>query len=147
NILGDRDLHMVNIAPVPDWLENAVPEPEHENVLHRFFSKVVINRIDLRFTENFGDVCAKCAGRIEIAAEWLLNDDAPPMAIFLTNKSRIAELINDRDKMFRRGCEIEQAVGVFKSRLKLRINIRLIKIAFDIIELCDEFSGLRLFDF
>ena len=37
--LGDRDLHVIDIAAVPDRLENAVGEPKDQDVLNGFFAR------------------------------------------------------------------------------------------------------------
>ena len=44
-----RDLHMVDVTAVPDWLEDGVIETKHHDVLDGFFSQVVIDAIDLLF--------------------------------------------------------------------------------------------------
>ena len=45
--LSIGDLNMVDVTPVPDRLEDRIVEPEHHDVLHRFFTQVVIDTIDL----------------------------------------------------------------------------------------------------
>ena len=44
---GICDLNVINVAAVPDGLEDGVIEAEHENVLHCLFAEVVVNPIDL----------------------------------------------------------------------------------------------------
>jgi len=46
------DLYMVNVAAVPDWLEDQVAEAEDQDVAHRLFPQVVINAIDLALAED-----------------------------------------------------------------------------------------------
>ena len=46
------DLHVVHIAPIPDRLENAVGEPEGQNILHRFFAEIMIDAVNLLFVEH-----------------------------------------------------------------------------------------------
>ena len=45
--LGHGDLHVIDVAAVPDRLEDAVGEAEHQDVLHRLLAQVVIDAIDL----------------------------------------------------------------------------------------------------
>src|SRR5215467_723355 len=45
------NLHMVYVAPVPDWLEDSVVETEDHDILHGLFSQVVVNSVDLVFTQ------------------------------------------------------------------------------------------------
>src|ERR1051325_3632448 len=51
-----RDLNMVNVAAVPDRLEDAVAEPENHDVLDRLLAKVMVDAIDLRLIENFPEL-------------------------------------------------------------------------------------------
>src|SRR5207244_11756781 len=41
------DLHMIDVAAVPNWLEDSIGKPERQNVLDSFFTQIVINTIDL----------------------------------------------------------------------------------------------------
>jgi len=41
--LGHRDLHALDVVPVPDRLEEGVSEPEDEKVLHRVLPQVVVD--------------------------------------------------------------------------------------------------------
>ena len=49
------DLHVIDVIPVPQRLKNAVPEAQHQKVLHRVFSKVMVDAINLRFIKRFKD--------------------------------------------------------------------------------------------
>src|SRR5438105_5100042 len=53
NVFCDGDLDMVNIAPVPDRFKDAVCQAENKNILYCFFTEVVVNTIDLFFSEDF----------------------------------------------------------------------------------------------
>ena len=45
--LGHRDLHVVHVAPVPERLEDAVPEAEDQQVADRLLPEVVVDAVDL----------------------------------------------------------------------------------------------------
>jgi hypothetical protein len=45
--LGDRNLHMVNIALVPHWFQHAIGKTKDENVLYSLFAEIMVNEIDL----------------------------------------------------------------------------------------------------
>jgi hypothetical protein len=49
--LGNGDLHVVHVPPVPDGLEDAVRKPERHQILDRLLPEVVIDAIDLMFGE------------------------------------------------------------------------------------------------
>ncbi len=52
----DRDLHMVDVIAVPDRLEHAVGEAQHQDVLHRFLAEVMIDPVDLVFGRGFSAI-------------------------------------------------------------------------------------------
>src|SRR5579871_5062820 len=83
NSFSHRDLNVINIAPVPDWLENAVPETKHHDVLDCFLAQVMIDAIDLPFVQRLRNFTVQSFGGVEIAPEGFLDDDPPPLAILL----------------------------------------------------------------
>ena len=60
--LGDGDLHVVDVAVVPDRLEDRVGEPEHEDVLHRLLAQVMVDAEDLALAERAVDGLGQLAG-------------------------------------------------------------------------------------
>ena len=77
---GDRNLHVIDVAPVPDGFEDAVGEAEDQDVLDGFLAEVVIDAVGLRFLDYGGDLAIQGLCRFQIAAKWLLNNDASPAA-------------------------------------------------------------------
>ena len=49
------NLHVIDIAPVPERLKDSVGEPEHQQILHRFLAQIVVDAVDLIFFEHAGD--------------------------------------------------------------------------------------------
>ena len=74
--LGAGDLHVVDEAVVPDRLEDAVREAEHQQVLDGLFPEVVIDAVDLPLVQRLVDVAVQRARRLQVGAERLLDDDA-----------------------------------------------------------------------
>ena len=54
DLLGDRDLHVVDVPAVPDRLEHPVREAEGQDVLHGLLAEVVVDAEDLRLVEDGG---------------------------------------------------------------------------------------------
>ena len=52
--LGGGDLHVVHVAAVPDGLEDAVGEAQHQEVLHRLLGEVVVDAVHLPLVEDLG---------------------------------------------------------------------------------------------
>ena len=74
-----RDLHVIDVAAIPDGLENAVGEAESQNVLDGLFAQVMIDAINLVFVRNLQQLLVQRLGGFEIVAERLFDDDATPM--------------------------------------------------------------------
>ena len=74
-VLGDGDLHVIHVAPVPERLEDAVAEAEDQHVADRLLAQVVVDAIDLRLVEDAQHV-VQGARAVEVVAERLLDDDA-----------------------------------------------------------------------
>jgi hypothetical protein len=75
-LLRDRNLHVIDVPLVHQRLEDAVREPEHEDVLYRFLAEVVIDPVDLLLIEHLGDRVVDGPGALEVAADRLLDNDA-----------------------------------------------------------------------
>src|SRR5438094_6292246 len=50
--LGIGDLHVIDIAAVPDRLKDSVIKAKDQDVLHGFFAQVMINAVDLVFRKH-----------------------------------------------------------------------------------------------
>ena len=72
------DLHVVDVAPVPQRLEDAVAEAERQDVLHGFLAEVMIDAVDLGLVERAVQFVAQLSRAGQIVAERLFDDDAAP---------------------------------------------------------------------
>ena len=80
DFFGDRDLDVIDVVPVPKGFEDGIPETKYQNVLDGFFAEVMIDAVDLIFTERLMDRCIECLGAGEIGAERFFNNH-PSMAV------------------------------------------------------------------
>ena len=78
-----RNLYVIDVAPIPDRLEDGVVEAEHHDVLHCLFTQIMINTVDLVFLQNGADAAVQSLGGFKILPEWLLNHYAAPVSVFL----------------------------------------------------------------
>ena len=90
---GDGDGHIVDIAPVPDGLEDRIGETEGQNVLHRFLPEIVIDPEDLGFRKAGGEDRVQGTRRLQIVADRLLDHDPRPFPI--SCQSGLAEIFRD----------------------------------------------------
>ena len=64
------------MVAVPDRLEEAVGEPQGEDVLHRLLAEEVVDPEDLLLVEDVVDASRRAPAPSEVGAERLLDDDA-----------------------------------------------------------------------
>ena len=74
--LGNIDLYVLDVVPIPDRLEQSVGEAKRQDVLGGFFAEEVIDSEDLIFREDLVHRRVEQLGAFEIGAKRLLHDDA-----------------------------------------------------------------------
>src|SRR5215467_3398655 len=109
--LGGGDLNVVDMVAVPQRLEDAVGEAQHQNVLNRFFAEEVIDAIDLILGQDLEDLCVECCGGGEVMAERFFDDDTSPCVLRLPHEPGGAELLDDGTEEPVGYGQIEQRVG------------------------------------
>ena len=111
DLLVDGDLHMVDVIAIPDRLEHAVGEAQHQDVLHRFLAEIVIDPVDLVLVYDVQQFVVQGFRRGEVGAERLFDHQPPPCAVGLLQHAGAAELAADRCERGRRRRQIEQPVA------------------------------------
>ena len=112
-VLGHGDLHVVDVAAVPDRLEDRVAEPQDQDVLDRLLPQVVVDAVDLPLAEDDVQAGVQLAGRLQVRAERLL-DDQPGEAlgvVRLLGQAGAAEVLGDDREELGGGGEVEEAVA------------------------------------
>src|SRR5437660_941281 len=71
DLLGRRDLVLLDEAAIPDRLEDAVREAEHQRVLDGLLAQVVIDAVDLPLLEDRLERAVQVQRRGEVVAERL----------------------------------------------------------------------------
>src|SRR6266851_961255 len=100
------------IPPVPDGLENSIVEAEYHDVLHRLFSQIVIDAIDLIFLQHILDVAVQRLGRVQIVSKRLFDYHPAPASILLPRKRGCSQLLHNLRKKFGCGRQIEKIVAL-----------------------------------
>src|SRR5215472_1151648 len=110
--LGARDLDVIDVFLVPQGLENAVGEPEHQKVLDGFLAQVMIDAIDLALVGYLRDLAIESARARQIGAERLFDDDARkrPLALAVHKAAR-TQTRDDFGKRLRGRGQIEHAIA------------------------------------
>jgi hypothetical protein len=94
----DGDLDMVDMIAIPDRLEHAVGEAQHQDVLDGFLAEVMIDPVDLLLVDEFQQLVVQRLGRSEVGSERLFDHQPPPRAVFPSacRRGRAAWLIGGR---------------------------------------------------
>jgi hypothetical protein len=118
DVLGHRDLHVVDVVAVPQWLEDRVREPEREDVLHGLLAEVVVDAEDLALVAHRVDRPVERARRREVRAQRLLDHDAAEArgVVGVGQQPRGRELREDRAEALGRDGEVEEPVAARAAR-------------------------------
>ena len=106
---GDGDGHIINVATIPDRLEERIGKTKRQNVLHRFLAEIMINPKNLGFLETGGENGVQGARRFQIVADGFLDHDPRPFAV--ARQSGLAEVFWDFAEHARRRGHVKDAMG------------------------------------
>src|SRR5699024_628780 len=119
DVLGHRDLHVVDVVAVPDRLEKLVGEPEREDVLDGLLSEVVVDPEDRVLGEHRAHHVVELAGALEIVTEGLLDHDAAPRTVVRTRAASALEVPADGGEVVGWDRQVE---GVVPGRSAVRLQ-------------------------
>ena len=117
--LGGGDLDVVDVAVVPERLEDRVGKAQHHDVLRGFLPEIVVDAIRVLFAEDAGDHFVERVRRREIGAEGLLHDHARPCTGLRGVQPGGGDLREDAFVFRRRDGEVEEPVA---ARAALRVE-------------------------
>src|SRR5436190_10446599 len=69
---------MVDVVAIPDGFKHGIAKPEYEYVLDRVFSQVVIDTVNLIFSENCCNLLIQFFCRFKVSTKWFLNNNPTP---------------------------------------------------------------------
>lgn len=77
----DRDLNVADVAPIPARLKQRIGEAKCQDILHRLFTQVVVDAVDLRFREKTDQRSVQCTRQLQVLAKRFFEHDPRPPAI------------------------------------------------------------------
>ena len=92
-VLRHRDLHALDVGPVPERLEERIREAEEQHVVDGALAEVVVDPEDVALDERAEQDPIQLARRGEVLPEGLLDDDAGAL-----RAARSRQLFHDRPK-------------------------------------------------
>ena len=99
------DLHVIDVAMIPQRLEDRIGKTKHQQTLHNLLAQVVVDSIDRVFLEHAAQREIQPRSRLNIVAERLLDDDSLPRNVLtidaapfaaLRHQARFADAFDDR---------------------------------------------------
>ena len=126
--LGHRDLDRGEVAAVPDRLEPCVGEAQVEDLRHAHLPEEVVDAVQLGLVDVLVHLVGQRAGRLEVVAERLLDDDARPVG-----ETRVGEALDDVAEEEGRDLEVEdRRVGVVDRGGQALEGLRVAEVAGDV---------------
>src|SRR5438445_8526453 len=127
---------MVDVAAVPDGLENSISKAESQNILDGLLTQVVIDSIDLLLFGEFQQLLVQRFRRLQIAPEWFFDDNPAPVMILFPHQSSFRQILYDGTKVVWRSRQVEEIVAVcgvifvhlLQYFLQLRVDILVVEI-------------------
>ena len=111
DVLGHRDLDVVDVVGVPDRLEHVVGEPHRQDVLHRLLAEVVVDPEHRVGREHRLEHRVELASGLQVVPERLLDDHAAPRVSLGVGEAVLLELSHDRAEERRGDGEVERHVA------------------------------------
>src|SRR5437867_12863729 len=99
--LRQGDLYVVDVAPVPDGLEDPVAEAKNQNILDRLLSQIVIDPVDLLLIQAVPQLGVEALRRLQVAAKRFFHDHPAPAAMLLARQSDGVELADNLSEKLR----------------------------------------------
>ena len=107
---GGGDFNVVDVVAVPERLEEAVGEAQHEEVLYGFFAEVVVDAVYLVFVEVVVDGAVEVFRGLAVVAKGFFYNQPLPAAFFVVQAMR-SEAFGDDAVEARRGREVVDGVA------------------------------------
>lgn len=110
DVLGHRDLHVVDIMGVPDRIEQLVRETQCQDVLDCFLAEIVVDAEHRILGEHLTDDGVEVAGTLLVVPERLLDHHAAPRTVLRFGESGSGQLPADHRERGRRNRQVERVV-------------------------------------
>ena len=114
-VFGHRDLHALDVSPIPERLQDRIREASEQHVVNRPLAEVMVDPEDVLFDERAEQDPVQLARRRKVLAEGLLDDDAGPF-----RTSGLRQLLHDGPEERRRDRQVVRGLLGAAERLPER---------------------------
>ena len=110
--LGHGDLHVLDVLPVEQRLENGVAEAEGQEVLDGILPQVMVDAVDLIGAQKTQDVPVELHGALQVETERLFDHHASPRPIDLAiDHSAAGQTFDNAAEILRIGRQVGETVA------------------------------------
>ena len=81
DLFGDCNLDVIDVATVPDWLEEGIGEAEGQDVLDSLLTEIMVDAVNLAFLECLEQGTIEGAGKIQVAPKGFFYNQARTLAV------------------------------------------------------------------
>ena len=106
---GRRNLHVLNVAPVPDRLKEGVGKPQGQNILYRFFTQVMVYPVNLLFGKKPAQQGIQLLSRFKVMPKRFFNHNPHPR--FVATERKFTEVRGNIGHQLRGYGEVKHNVG------------------------------------
>src|SRR5208282_875704 len=143
---------MVDVAAVPDRLEDAVGETENQDVLNRFLAEIMVDAINLALLKDFSKILIEGASAFKVPAKRLLDYQPPPGTIDLFHQPCFPALLDNSREKIRRCGEVEEHIAASpaflvqlgQQNLKLGVSLGIFNVSLNVVEPAQQVFPHRL---
>src|SRR5579859_2796678 len=121
DIFRHCDLHVIDVAAVPDWLKDTIGQSEDQDILDGLFPQIMVNTINLFLSEYLAHQAVQFASGGEVVPKRFFDNDTRPAFTISIQASR-SKILDDVGILAGRRREIEDTIAAGAALLIERIE-------------------------
>ena len=114
----NRDLHIGNIISTQNWFKKTIAKTQSHQVLHRFFTQIMVNAENLRLFEVFGKHIVDFDAGCQIMPQRLFNHNTCVLILSMSCQAFTNQLKNHR-----RDCKVKYPLIIGILRIQNRFKL------------------------
>ena len=128
-VLGDGDLHMVDVFPTPCRLEHPVGKTHGHDALDRLLAQKMVHPVELAFAALLEQLCVEVFRALQIVAEGLFDHHPAEHAVGFLEQPALAQAVRDDAEEPRRDRAIEyRAASVAELLGQVFVRVGLVEV-------------------
>src|SRR5579859_639624 len=111
--LSHGNLHVVDVAAVPNGLKNPVGKAEDQKILNRFLAQIMVDPVNILLAKCARDHTVKLPGAGQVASKRFFENDSCPVLfrVLGLRKAGAAKMLHDNRKKTGRRSQIKKPIA------------------------------------